>query len=236
MLHIRHGNERGRAKLGWLDSRHSFSFGHYYDPQHMGFGLLRVINDDRVAPGSGFETHGHRDMEIITYVVDGALEHKDNMGNGSIIRPGEVQCMSAGTGIMHREFNHSKSKGLRFMQIWILPKAQGLQPSYEQKAFEAGANRGGSRLLVSPDGAEGSLHVNQNIRLFDGQLHGNESFTQNLKKGTMAWVQMIDGRMTLNHQPLSEGDGAALKNETTLQFEKGHKARFLLFELPGEVT
>ncbi len=232
MFQIRQAAERGRARFGWLDSRHSFSFGHYYDPQHMGFGVLRVINDDRVVAGGGFDTHGHQDMEIISYALDGALAHEDSMGNGSTIRPGDVQRMSAGTGVMHSEFNHSKTDPVRFLQIWILPEEKCKQPGYEQKHFPMEERRGRLRLLVSREGLDGSLKINQDIKLHGALLDGEERIDYRLDPERSAWVQVARGALKLNGENLAEGDGAALKDVAKLKFSGGKQAEFLLFDLP----
>ena len=211
MMSLRHADARGATNLGWLDSRHSFSFGHYYDPDQMGFGPLRVINEDRVRPGAGFETHGHRDMEIISYVLEGALEHKDSIGTGSVIRPGEVQVMSAGTGIRHSEFNHSKTEPVHFLQIWLLPDRQGLPPRYDQKTFSQSDKRGKLRLIGSPDGSDGSIVIHQNGEMYDALLQKNEVVTRDLKPGRRAWVQVVRGAVEVNGIAAGAGDGIAVQ-------------------------
>ncbi len=219
MIKIRSANARGVANFGWLDSRHTFSFGEYYDPNHMGFADLRVINEDKVAPGQGFSTHGHRDMEIISYVLDGALEHKDSIGNGSVIRPGDVQRMSAGTGIMHSEYNHSKTDPVHFLQIWILPEQKGIDPGYEQKTFTPDEKHGVLRLVGSRDGRDGSVTIHQDVNLYATSLHTGETVSHDLANGWVAWVQVARGSVQLNDQPLTAGDGAAIAQleQITLQ-------------------
>src|SRR3954470_15502075 len=197
-LTLRKSEERGRANFGWLDSKHSFSFGHYHDAKNMGFGPLRVINDDRVAPGGGFPTHPHSDMEIISYVLEGALEHKDSLGTGSVIRPGDVQRMSAGTGIRHSEFNASETKPVHFLQIWIIPERRGLAPSYDQKAFADDEKRGKLRLVGSRDGRNGSVIIHRDVDLYASLLSAGEIVTHELSAGRGAWVQVARGSVTLN--------------------------------------
>lgn len=233
MITIRHAEERGRANMGWLDSRHSFSFGHYYDPAHMGFGPLRVINEDRVQPGQGFPTHGHENMEIISYVLDGALEHKDSIGTGSVIRPGDVQRMSAGTGIRHSEYNHSHDDPVHFLQIWIVPNERDIEPGYEQKAFPEAERRGRLRLVASPDGRDGSLTLHQDARLYATVLAENESVSMPLAQGRRAWVQVARGSVTVNGEQLYPGDGAALSDEDTVQIRATSDAEALVFDLAG---
>jgi redox-sensitive bicupin YhaK (pirin superfamily) len=229
MINIRRAGERGHTQLSWLDSHHTFSFGEYHDPAHMGFGTLRVINDDRVAPGQGFGTHPHRDMEIITYVLEGALEHRDSLGTGSVIRPGEVQRMSAGTGIRHSEFNASKGETVHFLQIWILPEKSGLPPSYEQRALPSPA-RGGLALAASRDGRDGSVTVHQDVAVYAGQLDGKSSVTQPVA-GRRAWVHVARGALSLNGHALSEGDGAAISDEQQLVLQPDGAAEVLVFDL-----
>jgi redox-sensitive bicupin YhaK (pirin superfamily) len=233
MISIRPADGRGQARLGWLDSRHSFSFGHYYDPQHMGFGPLRVINEDRVSPGGGFDTHGHRDMEIISYVLDGALEHKDSIGTGSVIRPGDVQRMSAGTGVRHSEFNHSQSAPVHFLQIWLRPEQEGLKPSYEQKNFAPGEKQGKLRLIVSRDGRHGSLTIHQDASIYAAVLKEGDKLTHTLKTGRKAWVQIVRGSLDLNGQWLRTGDGAAIADLPALTIAAhADNTEILLFDLP----
>ncbi|MDV3352677.1 pirin family protein [Leptothoe sp. LEGE 181152] len=210
MMTVRPASERGSANFGWLDSRHTFSFGSYYDPAHMGFGTLRVINEDKVAPGRGFPTHSHRDMEIISYVVDGALEHKDSIGNGSIIRPGDVQRMSAGSGISHSEYNASKESPVHFLQIWVLPDKQGIEPGYEQTYFSPEEKQGRLRLVGSQDGRDGSITIHQDMNLYAAQLGLNEQVDYTLQDNRLAWVQVVRGQINLNKNLLSAGDGAAI--------------------------
>jgi redox-sensitive bicupin YhaK (pirin superfamily) len=232
MLAIRKAAERGRASFGWLDSRHSFSFGHYHDPAFMGHGPLRVINEDRVEPGRGFDTHGHRDMEIISYVLDGALEHKDSIGTGSVIRPGDVQRMSAGTGVMHSEFNASKTEPVHFLQIWILPAANGIAPGYEQKHFSDAEKRGRLRLVGSRDGREGSVTIHQDISLYAALLDGTDRVSYELPEGCKGWVQIARGAVDLNGVALEAGDGVALQGPETLTISGATgAAELLLFDL-----
>ena len=228
---LRKSEDRGHANHGWLDSYHSFSFADYHDPEHMGYGPLRVINEDRVQAGAGFGTHGHRDMEIISYVLDGALAHEDSMGNGSAIVPGDVQRMSAGTGVRHSEFNHSKTGVTHFLQIWIQPRFTGIQPSYEQKHFSAAEKRGRLRLIVSPDGRDGSVSLNQDAFLYAGLFDGAERGELDIPKGRRGYVHVARGSITVNGQRLDAGD--ALKSgEDTLTLEKGQAAEVLVFALP----
>ncbi|MEW6330790.1 MAG: pirin family protein [Pseudomonadota bacterium] len=228
MIKLRKATDRGHANHGWLDSWHTFSFADYHDPAHVQFSALRVINEDRVAPGEGFPTHPHRDMEIITYVLEGALEHKDSLGTGSVIRPGEVQRMSAGTGIRHSEFNHSPSEPVHFLQIWIIPDRQGVQPGYEQKRIGLD---GQLRLVASPDGRDGSVSIHQDARIYAARLNGSE-VTHTLAPGRRAWLQVARGAVKLNETSLQAGDGAAIENETTLRLMADGSAEVLLFDLP----
>lgn len=231
MLTLRKSEDRGHANHGWLDSYHSFSFAGYHDPEHMGYGPLRVINEDRVQAGSGFGTHGHRDMEIISYVLEGGLGHEDSMGNGSTIVPGDVQRMSAGTGVRHSEFNHNKTGATHFLQIWIEPKFTGIKPSYEQKHFSAAEKRGRLRLIVSPDGRDGSVRMNQDASLYAGLFDGAERGELRLDEGRRAYVHVARGQVTVNGQVLSAGD--ALKTDAgTLVLENGKAAEVLVFDLP----
>ena len=211
MLRIRRAEERGRTDFGWLDSRHSFSFGDYYDPAHIRFGPLRVINDDRVTPGAGFPTHPHGDMEIISYVLDGALAHKDSLGTGSVIRPGDVQRMSAGTGIKHSEFNASKTEPVHFLQIWIIPELEGLAPSYEQKSYPAVEKRGTLRLVSSRDGREGSVTVHRDVDLYATLLGEGERTRHTFRPGRAGWLQVARGTATVNDVQLYPGDGVAIE-------------------------
>lgn len=235
-LTIRRSGERGRARHGgWLDSQHTFSFGSYYDPAHMGFGALRVINDDRVAPGAGFPRHGHRDMEILSYVVDGALEHADSTGTGSVIRPGDVQRMSAGTGVMHSEFNGSETEPVRFLQIWVLPEKAGIPPSYEEKHF--GEERQGQlRLVASRDGREGSLTIHQDLSLYASVLSAGDTVEHVVAEGRSAWVQVVRGDVTVNGAALHEGDGAATEASQSLTLSADSDAELLLFDLARKNT
>lgn len=233
MIDIRPAETRGLTSLGWLSSRHSFSFGNYYDTRRMGFGPLRVINEDRVEPGAGFDTHGHRDMEIVSYVLDGALEHKDSIGTGSVIRPGEVQLMSAGTGIRHSEFNHSRSEPVHFLQIWLLPRAQGLKPGYEQKAFAPADKHNKLRLVVSPDGGGGSVTIHQDVRIYDSRLDRGERVTHALAPGRKAWVQVMRGSLDLEGKWLRSGDGAAIEAVASVTVAAHDPdTEILLFDLP----
>ena len=231
MITARHGNERGHTQIGWLDSYHTFSFDQYFDPQFMGFRHLRVLNEDRVQPGQGFPTHPHRDMEIITCVLEGALEHKDSMGNGSAIRPGEVQRMSAGTGITHSEFNASDSEPVHFLQIWILPEEKRLQPSYEQRAFPSDEGGGGLRLVASKNPRDGALKIHQNVELFVARLEPEGKAIHQLAPSRHAWVQVMRGAVTLNGTALKAGDGAAVSGEERLEIRAGEPSELLLFDL-----
>ena len=231
MIQIRRSADRGHANHGWLDSRHTFSFADYHDPRFMGFRALRVINEDRVQPGRGFGTHPHRDMEIVSYVIDGALEHKDSMGTGSIITPGEVQRMSAGTGVTHSEFNHSKTDQVHFLQIWILPERAGLPPSYEQRAFPAGERRNVLKLVASRDGRNGSVTVHQNLDLYATLLASGAATELALRPGRHAWVQVVRGQVRANGEQLTAGDGAALSDERAVRIEAEAEAELLLFDL-----
>ncbi|HVJ39506.1 MAG TPA: pirin family protein [Stenotrophomonas sp.] len=232
MLQIRKSDARGRAEHGWLSSRHTFSFGHYHDPRYMGFGPLRVINEDKVQPGEGFGTHGHRDMEIISYVLDGALEHKDSMGTGSVLHYGDVQRMSAGSGVTHSEFNGSKSEPVHFLQIWLFPERNGIEPSYEEKHFDPQSKRGRLRLIVSPDGAEGSLKVHQDARVYATVLDGDDRVEHALDNGRGAYVQVARGSVELNGVALVAGDAVQVSDESLLLLEKATDAEVLVFDLP----
>lgn len=232
MIKTRRSDERGHANHGWLDSYHTFSFGNYYDPEFMGFGHLRVINQDRVEPGRGFGTHGHRDMEIVSYVLSGVLEHKDSMGHGSQMRPGEVQIMSAGTGVTHSEFNASNSEPLQFLQMWIQPSSRGTEPRYEQRAFEATERRGRLRLVVAPDGAEGAVRIGQDARMFAGLLDDRERIEHEIGDGRAAWIHLARGRVILNGEQLEAGDGAAIRDETKIVLEGIEDAEVVLWDVP----
>jgi redox-sensitive bicupin YhaK (pirin superfamily) len=232
MTELRRAADRGHANHGWLDSWHSFSFADYHDPDHMGFGPLRVINEDRVQPGMGFGTHGHRDMEIISYVLEGALEHKDSMGNGSVIRPGNVQRMSAGTGVRHSEYNPSPSEGVHFLQIWIEPAERGVAPGYEEKNFDAASKRGRLRLIASPDGREGSVTIHQDALVYAALLDGAESATQALAPGRRLYVHVARGEVTANGQSLRAGDALKAAGESEVRLEAGRNSEVIVFDLP----
>jgi len=232
MITIRRSEERGGGRHGWLDTRHTFSFADYHDPRHMGFRSLRVINEDRVESAAGFPTHPHRDMEILTYVLEGALEHRDSMGNGSVIRPGDVQRMSAGTGVTHSERNPSKTDPVHLLQIWILPERQGLPPGYEQKAFPESEKRGRLRLVASRDGRDGSVTIHQDVDLYAAILARGETVRHALRPGRHAWVQVAAGEVTLNGEWLEAGDGAAVSDEQTIEIASEERgAEVLLFDL-----
>jgi redox-sensitive bicupin YhaK (pirin superfamily) len=236
MFDILKANARGVANHGWLNSRHSFSFGHYYNPEQIGFSDLRVINDDRVAPAQGFGQHPHRDMEIFSYVLEGSLEHKDSMGTGSVIRPGDVQLMSAGSGVTHSEFNHSNNEPVHFMQIWLIPAEQNAAPRYQQEHYADEEKRGRLRLIISPDGAEGSLKVRQDARVYAGLFDGAESAVLTLPANRYAYIQVARGSVTVNGQRLNEGDGARVRKVDSLSFNDGDKAEVLVFDLrPNEL-
>ena len=231
MIAIRPADQRGATRIPWLDSRHSFSFGEYYDPANMGFRNLRVINEDRVVPGAGFPTHGHRDMEIISYVLDGALEHKDSLGTGSVIRPGEVQIMSAGTGIRHSEYNHSRTEPVHFLQIWILPERQGITPRYDQKGFDLSETLGQLRLIGSRDGRDGTIKINQDANMYAGRLKAGDTVEYTPPPGRHTWLQVARGAVTLNDKALSQGDGAAIFGETALRLKAPQDAEIIVFDL-----
>jgi redox-sensitive bicupin YhaK (pirin superfamily) len=237
MIEIRTSAQRGHAQFGWLDSRHSFSFGQYYDPQQLGFSDLIVINEDRVSPGRGFDTHGHRDMEIFSYVLEGALEHRDSMGTGSVIRPGDVQMMSAGTGVRHSEFNGSREEPVHFLQIWIVPDRRGVAPRYQERHFSAADKRGRLRLIISPDGAGQSLSVYQDARVYAGLFDGAERQDFVLPENRHAYVHVARGKLEVNGKPLVAGDGMRLRDVREVTFAKGQEAEVLLFDLrPVEQT
>ena len=231
MIRVRPAGERGHADLGWLKTSYTFSFNTYHDPAHMGFRALRVINEDIVMPGQGFGMHGHRDMEIVTYVISGALEHRDSLGNGDILRAGELQRMTAGTGIRHSEFNPSDDEPVHLYQIWLFPERPNLTPSYEQKAFDAREHGGPLRLVASPDGREGSLKIQQDARISLGTLEAGASLGHPLEPGRHGWVQVVRGSIVLNGHTLSAGDGAAASEEPSLQIEAKQPAELILFEL-----
>ena len=231
MIEVRSAESRGRTDWGWLDSRHTFSFGDYYDSRHMGFGTLRVLNDDRVTPGAGFGTHGHRDMEILSYVLEGALEHKDSSGGGGVIRPGEIQFMRAGSGVTHSEYNHSKSEPAHFLQVWIVPDTRGLEPAYGQLSFDREAARKGFVLLASSNGRNGAVHVHQDVELWMSLLGSGDRRALELRPGRRAWVHVARGSVELNGTVLGEGDGAAVSGEEQLSLVGKHDAEVLVFDL-----
>ena len=231
MLELRPSSDRGKASLGWLDSRHTFSFGHYYDPQQQGFSDLLVINEDHVQPGKGFGTHPHNDMEIFSYVLTGALEHRDSMGTGSVIRPGDAQMMSAGSGITHSEFNPSQEELLHFLQIWIVPDKKGVPPRYQQQRFDESERRGRLRLIISPDGAESSLSVYQDVRVYAGLFDGDEYETMVLPDNRFAYIHVARGSIEINGQSFSAGDGARVRHEREISLSNGRGAEVLLFDL-----
>lgn len=231
MIVIRDRESRGHTKISWLNSHHTFSFGSFYDPKHMGFGALRVINDDRVAPGGGFGQHSHRDMEIITYVLEGALEHNDSLGTGSVIVPGDVQRMSAGTGITHSEFNASKSEPVHFLQLWIIPDTQGIEPSYEQKRFPRAERQGRLRLIGDRFGTDGAVIIHQDVRLYASQIAQGESLRHEIADSYRVWLHVARGIVRLNGKELREGDSAAINSERELELDTDSHAEVLLFEL-----
>jgi len=232
MLTVRKADERGHANHGWLDTWHTFSFADYQDPREMGFGPLRVINDDTVQPGQGFGTHGHRDMEIITYVLEGALEHKDSMNNGSIIRPGNVQRMSAGTGVRHSEFNPSRAEGVHFLQIWIEPSVTGVRPGYEEKQFGPAEKKGQLRLIAAPDGRAGSVTIHQDAYVYAAVLDGKDTVTHRLEPGRRAFLHVARGSIEVNGTPLKGGDGVKISGESEISLARAAQAEVLLFDLP----
>lgn len=231
MITLRKSGDRGHADHGWLKSFHSFSFADYHDPRHMGWGNLRVINEDRIAPGTGFGTHGHRDMEIISYVLEGALAHKDNLGNGAAILPGDVQRMSAGRGVLHGEFNHSQTGSTHFLQIWVLPDERGVDPGYEQKHFDAQSKRGRLRLVASRDAREGSVKMHADAALYAGLFDQGESAELPLDPARKAYVQVVRGQVNLNGQRLGTGDGALIEREPLLRLDQGEQSEVLVFDL-----
>ena len=231
MIAVRHAADRGAANFGWLDSKHTFSFGNFYDPEHMGFGNLRVINEDRVQPGRGFDKHSHQDMEIISYVIEGALEHKDSMGNRSVMNSGEVQRMTAGTGITHSEFNHSADELVHFLQIWILPEKQGLEPSYEQKTYSSDNKKNQLRLIASPNGREGSLTVHQQLDVYASVLDQGVTLTHHFDDGRRGWIQIVRGTVDVNGETLNAGDGAAIDGTSDLKIKASEQAELLLFDM-----
>ncbi|MEO0927448.1 MAG: pirin family protein [Cyanobacteria bacterium J06643_13] len=235
MITVRPQDQRGVANFGWLDSRHSFSFGQYYDPNHMGFASLRVINEDKVTPAQGFGTHGHRDMEIISYVLAGELEHRDSMGNGSVIRPGDVQRMSAGTGVRHSEFNASKENPVHFLQIWILPETQGLEPSYEEKNFSSEIEQGKLTLVGSRDGRDNSVTIHQDVNLYLGSLGKSDRLNYQIAEERAVWLQVTQGKIKLNGRLLEAGDGAAISDETEIAIAGSSlDSEILMFDMARE--
>jgi hypothetical protein len=231
MMTIRPAAQRGHADHGWLDSYHTFSFANYYDPDHMGFRSLRVINEDRVEGGQGFGAHPHRDMEIISYVIDGALSHSDSMGTGSVIRPGDVQRMSAGSGVTHSEFNASKTEIVHFLQIWLIPSARGIKPSYEQKTFSRAEKQGQLRLVASPDGRDGSVTIHADAALYAGIFEGGQASELPIAPGRHAWVQVVRGNVRVNGRDLKAGDGAAISDEPAVRVEGVNQGEILVFDL-----
>jgi redox-sensitive bicupin YhaK (pirin superfamily) len=235
-MDVRRADDRGLASFGWLHSRHTFSFGSYFDPQQAGFSDLLVINDDRVSPGRGFDTHGHRDMEIFSYVLEGGLQHRDSMGTGSVIRPGDVQMMSAGSGVLHSEFNASRDEPVHFLQIWIVPDRRGVAPRYQQRNFTPDEKRGRLRLIISPDGADGSLSVYQDARVYAGLFDGDEQQVFRAPPGRYAYLHVARGSLEVNGQRLEAGDGARLRDPAAIRLSGGRAAEVLLFDLrPNEL-
>lgn len=231
MIKVRNAEDRGSVNLGWLDSKHSFSFGHFVDPEYMNFGPLRVINDDRIQPGEGFPTHGHENMEIISYILDGALEHKDSIGTGSVIQAGEVQRMSAGTGIQHSEYNPSSKDGAHFLQIWIIPDQLNIEPGYDQKMFDPADRQGELTLVCASDGRDGALKIHQDVDLYSAVLEEGNNVALNLRDGRQAWVQVAKGNARLNGEQLSPGDGAAVSDEAVLKLTATSDAEVLIFDM-----
>ncbi len=235
MLKIRRANDRGHSDIGWLDSHHSFSFADYYDSKHMGFGLLRVVNDDIVAPGGGFGTHPHRDMEIISYVLDGELRHKDSIGNGSVIRAGDLQRMSAGTGVTHSEFNNSESEPVRFLQIWFLPDHGGHKPGYEQKYFSPADKRGRFKLVASANGDKDSVSLNQDVNFFAGLIDQDEQAFFEINENRDVWVQIASGSIKVNGEDLRQGDSIAITQTGKLNFTNGNNAEVVIFDMTRKI-
>lgn len=231
MIQVRKSVERGAVNMGWLNAKHSFSFGHYYDPEHMGFGNLRVINEDRVEPGKGFAPHSHENMEIITYIIDGALEHKDNMGNGSVIRPGDIQRMTAGTGVQHSEFNHSTEDLVHLLQIWILPETDGLTPGYEEKRFPSDDKTNRLRLVGSRDAREGSVTIHQDVDLYASVLTAGSELEHSFAANRNGWLQVVRGRLEVDDKILGSGDGAAISGVDALSMKATEDTEFLLFDM-----
>jgi len=232
MMRIRKAAQRGGANHGWLDTAHTFSFADYHDPAHMGFRALRVINEDRVAPGTGFGAHPHREMEILTYVLQGALQHRDSLGHGSVLGPGELQRISAGTGVQHSEFNPDEQQPVHFYQIWIVPERRGLPPSYEQKRFDPAQKRNRLQLVASPDGQDGSLSIRQDARVYLAELTPGATVTHSLATGRHAWLQLVRGRVRIGEQTLQTSDGLAVSDEPTLTLQAEDEAEVILFDLP----
>ncbi len=232
MITVRKSADRGHAMHGWLDSRHTFSFAGYQDPRHMGFGPLRVINEDRVEPGKGFAAHSHRDMEIVSYVLEGSLEHRDSMGNGSVIQPGDVQTMRAGTGVTHSEYNHSREDWVHFLQIWIVPDTQGLPPAYGQRHFTEDARRGRLKLVASRDGRDDSLQIQQDASMYACILDAGSRVEHGIEPGRRVWVQLIRGRVEVGGEMLDAGDGAAISEETSVVIRADEGSELILFDLP----
>lgn len=233
MIEIRKSEERGKANIGWLNSKHTFSFGQYFDVNHMGFGPLRVINEDHVEAGAGFGTHPHDNMEIVSYVLDGALEHQDSMGNGSTIKPGDIQRMSAGSGITHSEYNHSKDENVHFLQIWFVPEAENIEPSYEQKSFSEAEKKGKLKLVMSRDAREDSVKINQDIDMYVGVLNGSDEAILETKEDRIQWVQVARGSVNLNGHDLSQGDGAAIMKEDAIKLTGANDAEIIVFDMAG---
>lgn len=231
MIQVRKSVDRGAVNMGWLNAKHSFSFGHYYDPEHMGFGSLRVINEDRVQPGKGFAPHSHENMEIITYIIDGALEHKDNMGNGSVIRPGDIQRMTAGTGVQHSEFNHSTDDLVHLLQIWILPEADGLTPGYEEKRFPSDDKTNQLRLVGSRDARGGSVTIHQDVDLYASILTAGSELRHSFAAHRSGWLQVVRGKLQVGDKTLGSGDGAAISGVDTLSLTAAEETEFLLFDM-----
>ncbi len=231
MISVRRAEERGAVNMGWLNARHSFSFGNYYDPEHMGFGVLRVINEDRIEPSQGFGTHGHKDMEIVTYIIDGALEHRDSMGNGSVIRRGDVQRMSAGTGVQHSEFNHSDTEQTHLLQIWLLPERSGIEPGWEEKHYSAEEKHNRLKLIGSRDARQNSLRIHQAVDLYASILDEGREVSHEAADGRCCWLQVVSGQLSLNGQSLGAGDGAAVENVSALTIGAQKKSEFLLFDM-----
>ena len=231
MIQVRRSDDRGKADFGWLDSRHTFSFGSYYDPEHMGFRTLRVINEDKVRPGAGFGTHGHRDMEILSYVLSGSLAHKDSMGNGSVLSAGDLQRMTAGTGVQHSEMNPSLDEPVHFLQIWIEPAQHGLEPGYEEAHIDEAGTEGNLRLIASGQEREGAMRIHQDVELYAAKLSDGESASLEVRPGRHVWAQVVDGDVLINGELLSGGDGAALSDEAAVKLEASGNAEVLLFDL-----